>query len=284
MRLRPGTGRNARISGRFPRIEPARNRDMNCPLCLSDAATTFAGWPEFTVRECRDCGFRFIDTAAMPYPGNAQHASDDAEIGHIRPGLPHIRRRASDVLRFKEPPGRVLDVGCGKGELALALREKGFECTGIDIKAREIAHLQANFPQVAWRCASTADLADLPGRFDVLTMYHVLEHVPDPRAVLASLKALANPGALIVIEVPNVGGWEAKIKGPRWHYYKVDHLNYFRIRDLRVLASDLGLAVLGVRGYQHFSYPQDVLWKDLVKGALGWLGFQDVASVFLRAT
>ena len=138
--------------------------------------------------------------------------------------------------------------------------------------------------EVGWRCASTAELAAMPGRFDVLTMYHVLEHVPNPKAVLAGLKALTAPGALIVIEVPNVGGWEARFKGAHWHYYKVDHVNYFRIRDLRVLAADLDLVVLGVRGYQHFSYPQDVLWKDVVKGALGWLGFQDVATIFLRVT
>jgi SAM-dependent methyltransferase len=256
---------------------------MNCPLCLSTQAGIFARRSEFTVLQCRDCGFRYVDTSAPEYPQHAQYAYDEPEIGSIRPGLPHIQRRVRDVLRFKKPPGLALDIGCGKGELALALHERGFECTGIDMKLDVISHLQTQFPQIAWRCALTTKLAAMPGRFDVLTMYHVLEHISDPRMALRAVKALANPGALIVIEVPHVGGWEARWKGPRWHYYKVDHVNYFRASDLLRLAADLNLTVLGVRGYQHFSYPQNILWKDLIKGAMGWLGFQDVISVFLQS-
>lgn len=255
---------------------------MNCPLCLSADSRIFANWPDFTVRQCRSCGFRFVDVSAPEYPRNAQYAHDEPEIGPIRPSFPHVQRRVRDLLRFKPPPGRALDIGCGKGEVSLALHERGFECVGIDMKPRIISHLQTHFPQVTWRCASTTDLASLSERFDVLTMYHVLEHISDPKAALQALKSLANPGALIVIEVPHVGGWEARWKGRRWHYYKVDHVNYFRASDLRRLASDLDLTVLDVRGYQHFSYPQDVLWKDLIKGAMGWLGFQDVISMFLR--
>lgn len=242
----------------------------------------FAGWPEYAVRECQGCGFRFVDTSAPGYPRDAQYTFDEPQIGSIRPDLPHIQRRVRDILRYARPGGRALDIGCGKGEVALALHEKGFECAGVDMKAGLIAHLKAHFPQVAWRCAPTADLAAMPGRYDMLTLYHVLEHISDPKAALAGVKALANPGALVVIEVPNVGGLEARLKCRRWHYYKLDHVNYFRESDLRRLAADLDMIVLGVRGYQHFSYPQDVLWKDFVKGALGWLGFRDVVSIFLR--
>lgn len=256
---------------------------MSCPICASTAATPFARWPDFSVQDCRSCGFRFVDTSAPAYPEDAQRAHDEADIGPLRPWLPHIQRRVADVLRYKRPPGKVLDIGCGKGELTLALHEKGFVCTGIDLKARVIEQLQAQCPTVLWRRVLTADLAAMTERFDVLTMYHVLEHVSSPKEVLAGVKALANPGALIVIEVPNVGGWEARLKGRGWHYYKADHVGYFRRSDLQRLAADLDLTVLGIRGYQHFSYPQNVWWKDVIKGVLGRLGFQDVMSVFLRA-
>jgi SAM-dependent methyltransferase len=255
---------------------------MNCPLCATSKTFVFAEWTEYTVEECRGCGFRFVDTTAPQYPRDAQYAFDEPEIGPIRPEQPHIRRRVRDVLRYAQPPGRALDIGCGKGEVALALRVAGFECTGIDMKANAIAHLQAHFPEIDWRCTTSIDFPTLGGRYDVLTLYHVLEHIRDPRKALAGIKALANPGALIVIEVPNTGGFEARIKGRRWHYYKLDHVNYFRTSDLRRLAADLDMTVLDVCGYQHFSYPQDVLWKDLVKGALGWIGFRDVVSMFLR--
>jgi SAM-dependent methyltransferase len=256
---------------------------MNCPLCGWNGSRIFAEWPDFTVQRCLDCGFRFVNTSAREYPQNAQFTYDEPEIGLLQPWLPHIQRRVRDILRLKQPPGRVLDIGCGKGEVTLALYEKGFDCSGIDMKPELVSQLKEQCPQVNWRYALTTDISRGVERYDILTMYHVLEHIPDPRAVLLSVKALANPGALIVIEVPNVGGWEARIKGRKWHYYKVDHVSYFCTADLLRLAKEFELEVLSVRGYQHFSYPQDVLWKDIVKGALGFIGFKDVVSVFLRA-
>ena len=255
---------------------------MHCPLCRCADAATFATWEDFSILRCVGCGFRFVDVLAPGYPPDAQFVYDD-EVGPIRPESPHIRRRVRDILNFKQPPGRALDIGCGKGEVSIALRKAGFECAGWDMKTRAISHLRLRFPEISWQCISFPEMQDAAGRYELITLYHVLEHVPDPRAVLASVKAMANGGALIVIEVPNVGGWEARLKGRHWHYYKVDHVNYFRASDLRRLAEDLELEVLRIRGYQHFSYPQDVLWKDFVKGVLGRVGFTDVISVFLRA-
>jgi SAM-dependent methyltransferase len=256
---------------------------MSCPLCRSGAASTFATWQTFAVSECSACGFRFVDTSSPLYPRDAQYAFDEPEIGPIRPELPHVQRRVRDILAFRKPPAAAIDFGCGRGELSIALSQRGFRCVGVDMKPRLIEHLQRDFPSVEWRCATTEALVESDARFDVLTLYHVLEHISDPRAALAQVKKLAKPGALIVIEVPNVGGLEARWKGPRWHYYKVDHVCYFRAHDLQRLAGDLDLRILGVRGYQHFSFPQDVAWKDLIKGAMARVGFQDVISVFLEA-
>jgi SAM-dependent methyltransferase len=255
---------------------------MNCPMCRSSDGTTFARRPQFSVEQCRGCGFRFIDTSAPAFPRDAQYIHDEPDIGAIRPEQPHIQRRVRDVLRHRQPPGLSLDIGCGKGEVALALARSGFQCTGVDMKQRLIDHLLQHFPGVTWRRAAGIEVAQLGQRFDVITMYHVLEHVSDPAEFLAAVTQLAAPGALIVIEVPNVAGWSARLKGPHWHYYTVDHVSYFRPLDLHRLAGRLGLEVLATRGYQHFSYPQDVPWKDAIKGALGWIGFQDVVSVFLR--
>lgn len=261
---------------------PAPASAAKCPLCRAVASSPFQTWPAYAVRQCADCGFRFIDSTASGYPSNAQYIHDEPELGPIRPNLPHIRRRVRDILRFKNPPGKALDVGCGVGELSLALHETGFDCWGMDMKPRSISHLQTRFPHVTWRRATISEMTHAQERFDVITLYHVLEHIQDPLEALASVKALANPGALIAIEVPNAAGWRARLKGRAWDYYKVDHVNYFRPSDLRRLADGCGLSILGEWGYQHFSYPQGVFWKDAINGALARMGFQDVISIFLR--
>jgi ubiquinone/menaquinone biosynthesis C-methylase UbiE len=234
------------------------------------------------VLRCCCCGFQYVDTESVRYPANAQYVYDEPEIGCINPDQPHLYRRVRDILRFAHPPGRALDIGCGKGEVPLLLARRGFSCTGIDMKPRLIQHLQENFPTVTWRRAMTNELEAEETRFDVLTMYHVLEHIPNPVEALRNILRLARPGSLVVVEVPNVGGWEARFKGPKWHYCKVDHVNYFRPVDLKRLAGLCGLNVLGIRAYQHFSYPQDVWWKNAIKGAAARIGFQDVVSVFLQ--
>lgn len=255
---------------------------MNCPLCQSDRSGVFAQWPDFQVQQCAACGFRFVDTGAPDYPGNAQYVYDEPGPIHVRPDQSHIQRRVRDILRWQQPPGRALDIGCGIGEVSLALARRGFECTGLDMKERVITHLQREQPAVRWLRAMTDDLEKMGEQFQVISMYHVLEHLTDPVAALRRVLRVAAPGALVVIEVPHVGGLEARLKGRRWHYYKVDHVNYFRRRDLSRVADQCGLEVLAFRGYQHFSHPQNVPWKDVVKGALALLGFQDVISVFLR--
>jgi 2-polyprenyl-3-methyl-5-hydroxy-6-metoxy-1,4-benzoquinol methylase len=256
---------------------------MTCPICQSADCAPHARWPDFKTLECCKCGFRYIDTAAPDYPKNAQYVYDELGDFSINPNQPHLLRRLRDVLRFRQPPGSALDIGCGKGELSLLLSKAGFQCTGIDMKERMILHLQRHHPEVKWRCATTDELEDEGEQFDVITMYHVLEHITGPVECLKRIKHLAKPGALVLIEVPNVGGLEARLKGKKWHYYKVDHVNYFRAVDLRRIAEKVGLQVVALRGYQHFSHPQDVLWKDCIKGTLGLLGFKDVISAFFRA-
>ena len=208
---------------------------------------------------------------------------DELEIGRIQPDLPHIRRRVADILNYsKAPPAAALDIGCGKGEVALALASRGFRCSGIDMKKRVIDHLNERYPEVSWRCATTDELEQEGQMFDVITMYHVLEHISHPVDCLTKIAKLLRPGGLMVIEVPNVGGLEAGLKGSNWHYYKVDHVNYFRPSDLRRVGKLSGLKFLGMKGYQHFSHPQDVWWKDFIKTGMARVGFKDVISMFFK--
>jgi 2-polyprenyl-3-methyl-5-hydroxy-6-metoxy-1,4-benzoquinol methylase len=255
---------------------------MKCPLCDSPEAHLFAAYPRFAVQECASCRFRFVDLTAADYPADAQWIYDDP-IGSVRPCQPHLLRRVRDILRYRRPPSTTLDIGCGKGELPLLLSEYGFEATGLEVKQNIIDHLRHHHPGPRWLSCGVDQLVAQGQRFDVISLYHVLEHVAEPVEFLEKVNRLCAPGALIVIEVPNVAGLHARLKGRRWHYYKVDHVGYFSARHLIAVAERLGWRVLDVKGYQHFSHPQGVWWKDCVKSGLAYLGFQDVVSLFAYA-
>lgn len=103
---------------------------------------------------------------------------------------------------------KVLDIGCGGGILAEGMASLGAEVTGIDLseKALSVArlHLFESGHKVDYRHQSAEALADeLPGHFDVVTCMEMLEHVPDPAAVVAALATLVRPGGHVFVSTIN---------------------------------------------------------------------------------
>ena len=103
---------------------------------------------------------------------------------------------------------RVLDIGCGGGILTEAMAARGAEVTGIDMTAKllKVAELHAleSGAQVDYRLTSAEALAvQEPGRYDVVTCLEMLEHVPDPRAVVRACADLARPGGWIFFSTIN---------------------------------------------------------------------------------
>ena len=103
---------------------------------------------------------------------------------------------------------RVLDVGCGGGILSEAMAQRGATVVGIDLAAEALAaaarHAEASGVEVDYRCIGTEDLAmEEPAAFDVVTCMELLEHVPDPAAIVDACARLAKPGGTLVFATIN---------------------------------------------------------------------------------
>jgi 2-polyprenyl-6-hydroxyphenyl methylase / 3-demethylubiquinone-9 3-methyltransferase len=104
---------------------------------------------------------------------------------------------------------KALDVGCGGGILADAMARKGAQVLGIDLagKALKVAMLhamEAETPNIEYREVATETLAaEMPGQFDVLTCMEMLEHVPDPAAIVKACAALVKPGGSLFFSTLN---------------------------------------------------------------------------------
>jgi 2-polyprenyl-6-hydroxyphenyl methylase / 3-demethylubiquinone-9 3-methyltransferase len=116
------------------------------------------------------------------------------------------------VVSFKGAPAtaraRVLDVGCGGGILAESMARAGAHVLGIDLSQAclDVAHLHAldSGVELDYRAVSAEDLArERPADFDAVTCMELLEHVPDPEAMLASLAALVRPGGDVIVSTLN---------------------------------------------------------------------------------
>ena len=154
--------------------------------------------------------------------------------------------RLNNAIRLREiqdvPPGRLLDVGSGKGRFLVAARDAGWDVVGVEFAPATAAATTANYgiPVIS------GDFLDVPieGEFDVVTMWHVLEHLPDPAAALRRAAGLLRPGGRLVVSVPNIGSTQARLGGEAWfHLDPTRHLFHFSPRSLGAMVERSGFAV-----------------------------------------
>jgi SAM-dependent methyltransferase len=151
--------------------------------------------------------------------------------GLATPSLRHIARsgrgalnRARDLSPFLAQGDRVLDAGAGGGEVVYVLRSLGFDAMGLEPDERYARHARETLG-VPVDTGFVQDQSFPAGRFDAVTMYHALEHVEDPVAILTTLRGWLREGGLLFIEVPNV---EARCIHPAHrfhfaHFYNFNH-------------------------------------------------------------
>lgn len=150
-----------------------------------------------------------VDQEIAHFDALAAHWWD--ENGPMRPLHMMNPPRAAWVLdrihKYLGGQGAILDVGCGAGLLSEALAKGGFSVTGLDAGAQVIAiaqgHAQGQGLDLTYRHATAEDLVAEGHQFPVVTALEIIEHVADPEAFLASLKALLAPGGLLFLSTLN---------------------------------------------------------------------------------
>jgi SAM-dependent methyltransferase len=140
--------------------------------------------------------------------------------------------------------GPLLDVGAGGGLFLGMMRERGFRVTALDNSA-DAAAIAWKRQQVPSVCGLLEQAPLRGGHFGCVTMFHVLEHVYDPRAYLAAVRELLEADGRLVVQVPNSACWQFRLLGKRWNGVDVPrHLVDFRAEDLLRLVEACGFAVV----------------------------------------
>jgi 2-polyprenyl-3-methyl-5-hydroxy-6-metoxy-1,4-benzoquinol methylase len=239
-----------------------------CPGCgatssrlwMSDCQDLLCGCPgAWDLRECAAC--RLISMVPPPtateimrfYPASYLPYNPAAPLRAT--GLGNVMRRiamAPYALRFGDPDftlrppsggGRLLDIGCGAGRLLKRASGLGWSCWGLDVSADAVAEARRHVPTAVIR-QGTLEEFDTDERFDMITMSHVLEHVPDPVATLKRCRELLAPNGRLLIGIPNIDSWEARLFGRYWTGLDIPrHLVHFREDVLRRMLADLGFTV-----------------------------------------
>ncbi len=167
----------------------------------------------------------------------------------LSPALRYAAFHASLIQPRHVASGRLLDVGCGNGRFVAWARLAGWDACGVERDpvsaaiARRLTgcriHASLAELRAGLRASGTADAV-----FDVITLNHVLEHLPEPAAMLAEIHSLLRPGGELHIGVPNWNSWTRRLFGSTWFALEPSrHLVMFTPRRLRRLVQDCGFTV-----------------------------------------
>ena len=152
----------------------------------------------------------------------------------LRPLLTPRKGAPSDRV-----PPRMLDVGCGAGELVYLMRHDGVDASGLD-PGIEFAEFARAVLEVPIQTAAVDAAVVPPASQDLVTMFHALEHVPDPRGVLSTVLGWLTPGGHLLVEVPNIS---ARVQAPS-HQYHYAHLHHFTGATLGAMGEAAGLRLV----------------------------------------
>lgn len=240
--------------------EPNNGAARGCPRCEDEFYTTLFQASDrlyettkarFFVVECRGCGL--IRLHPMPavedlhrfYPENYWWESDRSASGR----LAELYRRLviSDHVQFVaraiHGTAPVLDIGCGGGSFLAALRKRGAAVVGLDISRTAVQRAAKRYG-VPGVCGRLPAAPFSPKSFSVITMFHVLEHLPDPAGMLLAAREMLAPGGRLIAQVPNAACWQMLLLGSRWSGFDVPrHLINFRAKDVEDLLDGCGFEV-----------------------------------------
>jgi SAM-dependent methyltransferase len=244
----------------------------NCPLCDSSRWAVLVEAPDlapggsglwFAVVQCQSCGLCF--TNPRPRPSTMSRFYPPAYAPHQPPSprgrpswwrrlpLRARRRRGERHVLPLQGRGRLLDFGCGSGSFLDRMKCQGWQVTGVDMAA---AAQQAGSDLGMRVLAGSLPHPELtPGAFDVITMWHSLEHVHDPLTILREAERLLVPGGKLLVAVPNIDSAAFRWCGAAWVGLDLPrHLIHFTPHTLRLMLEHAGFAVEQVRMVRHSSW------------------------------
>jgi 2-polyprenyl-3-methyl-5-hydroxy-6-metoxy-1,4-benzoquinol methylase len=282
-----------------------------CPICRSSEHTELAVGFDYELLTCSN-PWRFVQCGTCghvwlnPRPGVA-------ELGVIYPSTYYaynyakinpLARKAKDWLDRRKmakiirqcgaPPRTYADIGCGDGRFLRTLEKLGVVRSGLyglELDEQVVNRLRSEGYTGVF-CERVEDTSSLPeGAIDLITMFHVIEHVNDPAAVVRQVARWLSPGGVFALETPNLGSLDARLfQRTYWGGYHIPrHWNLFTPTTISRLLKENGLEVVTTifqTGHSFWMYslhhwvrfegasrPRAGAWFDPMKSLCGIAGF-----------
>lgn len=193
-----------------------------------------------------------------------------------------LKRKLKLINSFKTDQKNLLDFGCGTGDFLKSALNIGWNVSGIEpnSEARSIANSKTKQSVLDSEGIKTYKKHS----FDVITLWHVLEHIPNLESQISILKDLLKPNGVLIIAVPNYKSYDAKHYKQFWAAYDVPrHLWHFDKKSISKLFSSINMTVQNIKPMVFDSYYVSLLSEKYKKGSMNlfsafWTGFRSNAK------
>lgn len=224
-------------------------KDPCCPVCGTPAPAT-ADFSPHRLQHCTTCDLRFRPDLGPEWSEDYVAADDgyarrqELELtGREEQRRLEARRRAAWVAGHV-PAGTLLEIGCAGGEFLDAAARRGFEVRGIEASPSLSARARARYHRDVDQGLAEQRL-DGERHYDVICMWHVLEHVRSPAALLATAATALTPGGRLFVEVPNIASAGAQAMRAAWPQLEFDdHAVHFSAAALEAALRRSGFMAL----------------------------------------
>ena len=221
-----------------------------CDICGCDQTinmfkTRTDGWRGCTggpLVKCANCGLVYVWPRMYESKiGNSEVCAlwlEDEQAHRV-----YWKSRLRDLHRFAHPPGRLLDVGCYMGFFLDIASEAGWEVFGAEPDVAAVEYCQRKLGLVNVTAGTLNSIRYPDDYFDVVTLYHVIEHLPSPSKTQSEIQRILKPGGLCVVEAPDCGFWMWVLRS-HFRYFQPDHWFYFTPHTLRLLLARTGFKII----------------------------------------
>jgi 2-polyprenyl-3-methyl-5-hydroxy-6-metoxy-1,4-benzoquinol methylase len=272
-----------------------------CPACAS-ASTHLLDWKfsglgdsvfnytaDFHV--CPNCGLVYVrnvtDTSLRRF---YVEECNYFEKAHFDEKSPANQKKYTFYMQFlrdhRISSGAMADVGCGRGGFVNWMAQSGWEqeCCGVDVDARSLPASSQSRANVCFHDGNCLGLPFAEGKLELLTYFHVLEHIRDLSSLLTEAARVLAEGGHILIEVPDAENYAGTSIGPAFWFSIREHINHFTAKALAAALEAHGFAVQDVSRQildtPEFAYPSLMMLaqKSMASPSLTVLAADDVAG------
>lgn len=259
----------------------------------------------YEIAHCSNCSAYFLtpppDAAILARAYSEDYYGEGEtkfKSDYVEKTLDFFRRQRAKRVQSYISKGNVLDVGCGNGRFLSFVQELGeFSCYGIEMPGGS-AERAKQIPGLTLKVGSL-EANDFEGvAFDAVTLFHVFEHLSEPKKTLEILSEKIKSGGILVLSFPNIDSWQSRFFKGKWlHLDPPRHLFFFRPKDLEKHLNGLGFELVKSRHftieynpfgaiqswYNLFFSKREVLYESL-KGNKEYTKEYSKRSIFLQDT